>query len=87
VRVVDVLELFARHFLRWLSIWSQQGYAPVRGAWVQRARDVGQPRRLELGERVLSGTTRGIGELGELVLDTGADRPQRVSVAEYFALS
>lgn len=86
VRVVELLELFARHFLRWINIWAEDGYAPVRAAWMQRARDMGQPRRLELGARTVSGTTRGIGELGDLVLDSGADRLQHVSIAEYFQL-
>jgi BirA family biotin operon repressor/biotin-[acetyl-CoA-carboxylase] ligase len=86
VRVVEVLELFARHFLRWINIWAEEGYAPVRAAWLQRARDVGQPRRLELGPRIVSGTTRGIGECGELLLDSGADRLQQVTIAEYHGL-
>lgn len=86
VRVVDVLELFARHFLRWINIWAEEGYAPVRAAWLQRARDLGQPRRLELGEHAFSGTTSGLGELGELVLDSGVDRLQHLSIAEYHGL-
>jgi BirA family biotin operon repressor/biotin-[acetyl-CoA-carboxylase] ligase len=87
VRAMDVLELYSRHFLRWINLWAEDGYEPVRAAWLQRARDVGENRRLELPARSVEGTVRGIGEHGELVLDTGADRTQRVSVAEYFSLS
>jgi BirA family biotin operon repressor/biotin-[acetyl-CoA-carboxylase] ligase len=87
VRVVDVLEQFARHFLRWINIWADEGFAPVRAAWRQRARDIGETRELALGERRLRGRVLGIGEHGELVLDTGTGRDEHVRVADYFALS
>lgn len=86
VRAVDVLEHFARHFLRWINVWAEEGFEPVRAAWMQRARDVGEPRSLELEHRRVAGTVRGIGEHGELILDGGAGEPERISVAEYFAL-
>ncbi len=87
VRPVDVLEQFARHLLRWINIWAEDGYEPVRGAWMQRARDVGHPRRLELEARTVDGVMRGIGPHGEAVIDTGGDRLEQVSVAEYFGLA
>lgn len=86
VRALDVLEHFARHFLRWINIWADEGYAPVRDAWLQRARDIGEARRIELPQRTASGTVRGIGAHGELMLDSAAGALDAVSIAEYFAL-
>ncbi len=86
VRALHVLEHFARHFLRWINVWAEEGYGPVRQAWLQRARDQGETRTLEFGDATLGGVVRGLGEHGELLLDTGADRAQIVSVARYFGL-
>jgi len=86
VRALEVLEQFSRHFLRWINIWAEEGFAPVRAAWMQRARDVGETRRLDLGDLGVEGVVRGLGEHGELLLDAGPDRLEIVSVADYFAL-
>jgi len=87
VRVVEVLEHFARHFLRWVNIWAEDGYAPVRQAWLQRARDLGEQRSLAFADATVTGVARGLGPHGELLLDTGADRQRTVSVARYFDLT
>ena len=87
VDAAQVLELFARHFLRWINRWAEEGFVPVRRAWMQRARDVGESRALDLEGRLIKGVVRGMGEHGELILDTGADGIERVCVSGYFALS
>ena len=33
----DLLENIARHFLRWTARWQEDGFAPVRRAWMERA--------------------------------------------------
>jgi BirA family biotin operon repressor/biotin-[acetyl-CoA-carboxylase] ligase len=33
----DLLESIARHFLRWTTRWQEDGFAPVRRAWMERA--------------------------------------------------
>ncbi|MCW5770289.1 MAG: hypothetical protein KIT16_01540 [Rhodospirillaceae bacterium] len=33
----DLLESIARHFLRWTLRWQEEGFAPVRKAWMERA--------------------------------------------------
>lgn len=33
----DLLEAIARNFLRWTSRWQEDGFAPVRRAWMERA--------------------------------------------------
>jgi BirA family biotin operon repressor/biotin-[acetyl-CoA-carboxylase] ligase len=86
VRSLEILEQFTRHFLRWINIWAEEGYGPVRDAWMQRARDVGETRELEFPSRTVAGTVRGIGEHGELMLEAGTETLDTVSIAEYFGL-
>jgi BirA family biotin operon repressor/biotin-[acetyl-CoA-carboxylase] ligase len=33
----DLIEAFARHFLAWVNRWQDEGFAPVRQAWLHRA--------------------------------------------------
>lgn len=33
----DLLEAIARHFLRWTTRWQEDGFAPVKRAWMERA--------------------------------------------------
>ncbi|MGH7002443.1 MAG: biotin/lipoate--protein ligase family protein [Alphaproteobacteria bacterium] len=35
--ITDLLEGIARHFLRWTMRWQEDGFAPVRRAWMERA--------------------------------------------------
>lgn len=35
--MTDLLEAIARHFLRWTTRWQEDGFAPVRAAWMERA--------------------------------------------------
>jgi len=35
--MADLLEAIARHFLRWTTRWQEDGFAPVRAAWMDRA--------------------------------------------------
>ena len=86
VTPLEVLELFTRHFLRWINIWAEDGFTPVHDEWMMRARDIGVPRALPFEHGHYVGINRGIGEHGELLLDTGATQPVTLSVAEYFAL-
>lgn len=39
--VRDLLESFARHFLYWMNRWQDDGFAPVRLAWLERAAGYG----------------------------------------------
>lgn len=43
--VPEFLEHFARHFLYWMNRWQEDGFAPVRLAWLERAAGYGQRNR------------------------------------------
>lgn len=37
----EILESFARHFLYWINRWQEDGFAPVKAAWLERAAGYG----------------------------------------------
>ena len=44
----DLLESFCRHFLYWMNRWHDDGFTPVRGAWLSRAAGYGGNADLEI---------------------------------------
>jgi BirA family biotin operon repressor/biotin-[acetyl-CoA-carboxylase] ligase len=76
VEVADVLESFAKHFMAWTDRWLDEGFAPVREAWLKRAWRLGERLEVGLGGEAASGRFRGLSPDGtlELELDGGAIR-------------
>ena len=54
----------------WLDTWEQNGFAPIRTAWLAKAHPVGSALSVRLGERVITGNFAGIAEDGALLLET-----------------
>lgn len=63
--------LLLKHVVHAASDYEREGPAPFIDQW--RARDVvcGQPVELQLPDRIVSGTARGVDERGALLLDAG----------------
>lgn len=70
----EALESFARQFLAWVSRWTNDGFAPVREAWLARAAHLGKEIEVRLPNEALAGVFAGLGANGELLLDTAAGR-------------
>ena len=58
----------------------------MRQAWRQRARDLERERTIDLDRGRITGIARGLGARGELIVDTAADRAERVTLEEYYGL-
>lgn len=69
VDAVDVLESFARHFMAWTNRWLDDGFAPLRRAWLNHAHALGEEIEARLPRETLRGTFRDIDEHGALVLE------------------
>lgn len=67
-----------------LEQWLQQGFEPIRAAWLARAHPVGSPLRVGLGARVLEGRFAGLDTDGALLLDT-ADGRRRITAGDVSA--
>ena len=77
----ELVESFARYFLNWVNRWQDDGFAPVKAAWLARAAELGAPITLDLDGRRHAGTFSGLDDAGELVLDESEDR-RTVGLAE-----
>jgi BirA family transcriptional regulator, biotin operon repressor / biotin---[acetyl-CoA-carboxylase] ligase len=79
----DALEEFARNFHAWERRWREDGFAPVRKAWLARAMSLGQPIRVQLETTTLYGRFLDIDQQGALLLESaGQLRP--ISAGEIF---
>ena len=79
--LADLAVAFARH----RAAWREQGFAPVRRAWLTRATPIGWRIAVHRGDTQLAGTFAGIAEDGALLLREGS-RTHVVHAGEVFAL-
>jgi len=80
-----LLEAFSRSFLNWTNLWLEEGFAPVRRAWLARAWRRGEPIRVRLEGRELEGVFADLDDAGALLLDL-PDGRRRITAADVFAL-
>jgi BirA family biotin operon repressor/biotin-[acetyl-CoA-carboxylase] ligase len=66
---VALLEAFSRHFLNWVNRWLDDGFAPIRRAWLNHAHALGQEIEVHLPGETLTGTFKDLDERGTLVLE------------------
>lgn len=78
-----VLERFLADFDDWQRRWREEGFAPVREAWLARASFLGQPIQVRLDTTGFCGRFLDIDAQGALVLDTGGER-RRVAAGAVF---
>lgn len=82
----ELLEDFSRYFLSWINRWADEGFAPIRKAWMQRANGIGQPLALQLEAETLKGRFAELDDDGALVMELPDAGIRRISVAEFFAI-
>ncbi|GBD44531.1 Bifunctional ligase/repressor BirA [bacterium HR40] len=63
--------------------WHEQGFAPLRDAWLAAAHGLGEEVRLRLGDRQVAGVFLGIDDAGRLLLATEAG-PELFDAGELF---
>jgi BirA family biotin operon repressor/biotin-[acetyl-CoA-carboxylase] ligase len=70
-----LLNRLARH----LEVWSRDGFAPVRGLWLQRSYPIGATIRANSGGHSIAGAFAGLDADGALLLDTPEGRQRIVA--------
>jgi len=75
------LQVFLTHLADWLPRWETEGFAPVRDAWLARARGLGSEVTVTLAGRQERGLFGGLDADGAMILDTG-DGPRRITAGE-----
>lgn len=68
--VERVLESIARQLQSWTRRWVDDGFEPIRRAWLSRAHALGQAITVRLPRETIEGVFAGIDERGLLQLDT-----------------
>jgi len=81
-----LLEAYCRHFLSWINRWADEGFAPTRKTWVQRADGIGEDVVLHVGDKVVKGVLREPDAGGRGVVEQADGTTSTVSIGEYFDL-
>jgi BirA family biotin operon repressor/biotin-[acetyl-CoA-carboxylase] ligase len=81
---VDVLDAFGRHFLTWVNRWLEDGFAPIRQAWLRHAWRLGEEIEVRADGEALKGTFKDVDDDGglQLVLPDGEEK--RISAGDVF---
>jgi BirA family biotin operon repressor/biotin-[acetyl-CoA-carboxylase] ligase len=82
VTAVVLLAGFAQRFDTWYRRWLDEGFPSVRSAWLDRAFGLGGPIAVRLADATLSGTFRGLGGDGALVLAAPDGATQAIGAGE-----
>jgi BirA family biotin operon repressor/biotin-[acetyl-CoA-carboxylase] ligase len=83
---IDLLEAFGRHFLAWVNRWLDEGFEPIRRAWLRHAWRLGEEIEVRSGDDVLTGTFDDIDETGSLVLGLTEGEKKKIAAGDVFFL-
>lgn len=81
---VAVLAAFCRRFGPWLDRWRAEGFVPLRQAWLEHARGVGEQAIVRLEAETLTGRFTGLDQDGALLLDQGEEGVRRILAGDVF---
>ncbi len=80
--VEAVIESYAKHLLSWQRRWRDEGFAPVREAWLTGCRGLGRRIELKVGSETLAGVFETIDSGGALMLAGDDGRRHTVASGE-----
>ncbi len=78
------LDHLIERFEAWRMRWQQQGFGPVRDAWLARAHGLGAPCIARLSNETLSGVFADLGPDGALRLDLDGGGRRYISAGDVF---
>jgi BirA family biotin operon repressor/biotin-[acetyl-CoA-carboxylase] ligase len=84
VAAVDLLEAFARHFLNWVNRWLEEGFAPVRSAWLTHAAAKGETIEVRLPRETLTGVFLDLDAEGRLLLQLSDGSRRTIAAGDVF---
>jgi len=84
VTVVALLEAFSRSFMSWANRWLDDGFAPVRRAWLHHAHGLGEEIEVRLPRETLKGTFKDLDERGVLVLELPDGTRREISAGDVY---
>ncbi len=81
---VALLEAFARHFMTWTDTWLEQGFPPVRRAWLAHAQGLGEAITVRLPAETFTGDFADLDETGALLVDLPAGGRRSVAAGDVY---
>ncbi len=84
VTVVALLEAFSRSFMSWANRWLDDGFVPVRRAWLNHAHGLGEEIEVRLPRETLKGTFKDLDERGVLVLELPDGTRREISSGDVY---
>jgi BirA family biotin operon repressor/biotin-[acetyl-CoA-carboxylase] ligase len=78
------LRAFCAAFLRRYHCWQDDGFGPLREAWLARAKGIGEELSVEIEGRRFDGVFRTLDETGALCLDLGAAGMKIVTAGDVY---
>ncbi|MFQ5955586.1 MAG: biotin--[acetyl-CoA-carboxylase] ligase, partial [Kiloniellales bacterium] len=85
IEVSGLLEAFCRRFQTWVNRWLDEGFAPLRRAWVIRAKGIGEPIEARLGNgSTIAGVFDGLDDRGALILKTEDGATRTIDCGEVY---
>ncbi len=81
---IQVLEAFSRYFMSWVNRWLDDGFAPVRRAWLNHAHALGEEIEVRLQDETLKGTFKDLDERGALVLELPGAARRLISAGDVY---
>ncbi|MFH1803399.1 MAG: biotin--[acetyl-CoA-carboxylase] ligase [Pseudomonadota bacterium] len=84
VSVRDLVEAYMARMAHWLDIWQQQGFVPIRAAWLARAHGLGEAVTARLSDRTQEGTFVGLDDNGALLLRDNTGQDHFIGAGEIF---
>ena len=79
----EALDLLARAFEGWLTLWEHQGFAPIRAAWAARAA-LGRPCVARLDRETIEGVAEALEDDGALRLRLADGGVRRITAGDVF---
>jgi BirA family transcriptional regulator, biotin operon repressor / biotin---[acetyl-CoA-carboxylase] ligase len=80
----EILTLFIQRFSHWRALWIEDGVAPIRSAWLHRAKGLGEPVTVRTGARESQGVFQGLDVDGALMLLNANGTIERVTAGDVF---
>lgn len=84
VSAVDLLEAFGRHMLSWTNVWLDEGFAPVREAWLRHAQALNEEIEVRLPGETLKGIFAGLDGSGTLELRLPDGGTRHIAAGDVF---
>jgi BirA family biotin operon repressor/biotin-[acetyl-CoA-carboxylase] ligase len=84
VEVEALLEAFGRYFMSWVNRWLDEGFAPVRRAWLHHAHGLGEEIEVRLPRETLKGTFKDLDGRGVLRLELPGGETREISAGDIY---